>query len=249
MIKKFLNSIKVYDCGLTKVRIGNKHDGGYVALKEVCEKTKAIYSFGVGDDIGFEMDFTERFGDVPVELYDPTVDSILDMPCNFKFHREDAKNKSTGFVQESLLKMDVEWDEWSIIEDFNMRELAKFSQILIELHVVPVQGMDGHSYTPYFKGFHKSIEDKLNRRLFASYFEVLEKLKEFFYIFHIHANNSLPKVNVEGIEFPPLIELSLVRKDLVKDVRETDSTFPIEGLDFPNKTDRPDISNVYPFGG
>ena len=43
-IQKFLKEIKVYDCNLTKVRVGNESDGGYVALKELCEKTNIVYT-------------------------------------------------------------------------------------------------------------------------------------------------------------------------------------------------------------
>jgi hypothetical protein len=35
--------------------------------------------------------------------------------------------------------------------------------------------------------------------------------------------------------------VSFVRKDLVENIQETTASFPVEGLDFPNKTDRADI--------
>lgn len=254
MIKRLLDSIKVHDCELSKMRIGNRNDGGYVVLREICkDHTNAIYSFGIGDDISFEEDFTRAFNSsIPVRLYDPTIDKAPESEFSFEFYKQGVGADypvPKDFKQDSLLKMDIEWHEWKALTDLPARELAKFSQILIELHVIPVKGLAEGNYTTYFKQFHESVQSELNMRLFACYKEVIDKLKEFFYIYHIHANNSLPKVEAEGIEFPPLIELSLVRKDLVENVKETESTFPIEGLDFPNKTDRDDICYVYPLGG
>ena len=76
---------------------------------------------------------------------------------------------------------------------------------------------------------------------------MLRRLNEFFFLFHIHANNSLPKVNLGGQTFPPLLELSWVRKDLARYRRVTQEKYPIKGIDYPNKNDRPDIEKVYPF--
>ena len=85
--------------------------------------------------------------------------------------------------------------------------------------------------------------------MFETHYKVLKKLNDLFYIYHIHANNSLPKVELNGYSFPPLIELSLVRKDLVKNTNMTNEIFPVKGLDFQNKTDRDDIEDFYPIGG
>lgn len=257
MIKEFLESIKVYDVGLTKIRVGNLYDGGYVTLKEVCEKTQAIYSYGVGDDIGFELDFVSKFNSIPVKLYDPTIDSMpknnlcptAEIPNFFEFKKEgigEGYSLPKPFRLNSLLKMDIEWSEWSALELLEIKELTKFSQILIELHLIPVEGLEKKGYTIYFEQFHGSVQSMMNQLFFSYYSKTLELLNEFFYIYHIHANNSLPKVEVEGCTFPPLLELSLVRKDLVGKVKEEGSIFPVEGLDFPNKKDRPDIENVYP---
>lgn len=254
MIQDFLDSIQVKDVGLTKVRVGNKHDGGYVALEEICEKTKAIYSFGVGDDVGFELDFTKKFGPIKVDLFDPTINkmpeaAIYHLFCNF--YKQGIGSDypvPTNFIQDSLLKIDVEWHEWAAFDIMSTKELLKFNQILAEFHIIPIQGMQNEHCSPYFDQFYGSVQDEMNKNIFSYYTSVMNGLTKHFHIFHIHANNSLPKTEVNGISFPPLIELSLVRKDLVKDAQNTKDSFPVEGLDFPNKTDRPDITNIYPLG-
>ena len=74
------------------------------------------------------------------------------------------------------------------------------------------------------------------------------KLLDLFYIFHIHANNSLPKMSVNGHSFPPLLEISFIRKDLISSIPKlSQEKYPIKGIDYPNKNDRSDIEKVYPF--
>lgn len=267
-VSKFLKEIKVYDCDLTKIRIGNESDGGYIALKELCEKTNTVYSFGVENDVGFELDFVNRFPDSRVSLFDPTIDSL---PCDHKRftffklgvgqNHERLQSIMLGDIVSSskLLKIDIEWDEWDALLSTPSKVLKQFNQLLIEFHIVSVDtltqierpGFAGPHFilTPYFSKFYRSVYDKINDAIFRMYCDVLRKLNKNFYIFHIHANNSLSEINVDEHRFPPLIELSFVRKDLVENVCETDASFPVSWLDFPNKTDRPDIDLQYPLGG
>ncbi len=262
-VAKFLREIKIYDCHLTKTRIGDEQDGGYVALKEICEKTDVLYTLGVGDDVSFEMDFMNRFPVKEIKLFDPAIRRSPVEQSKFVFFKIRVGPKhhtlndiwKDGFSR-ALLKMDVEWDEWEILKQVSNKELLKYDQLLIEFHVIPVKFFPGPQekvmdfpYTPYFRGFLESVHDKINDILFGMYYEVMKKLNWLFYGYHIHANNSLAKINVNGHSFPPLIEMSFVRKDLVGRIPETTHSFPIGGLDYPNKSDRKDITNFYPLGG
>ena len=255
-VTKFLREIKARDCNLTKIRIGNKRDGGYVALKELCEKTGVVYSFGVGDDIGFELDFVDRFPQVrEIRLFDPTINYLPIVHPKFIFNRVGVGRGLNALntlcrreTDNAMLKMDIEWNEWEVLQYASDETLQAYDQILIEFHIVKIDDVVAENYTAYFQDFMTSVYDKINQRLFHMYLEIIRKLKRLFYIYHVHANNSLAKVCAGGHSFPPLIELSLVRKDLVKGVHETTSGFPVEGLDYPNKSDREDITNFYPLG-
>jgi hypothetical protein len=246
-IEKFLKEIKVYDCSdMTKIRLGNKSDGGYVVLKEICDQTGVLYSFGVGDDVGFELDFVDLFPGAGVKLFDPTIDRLPINHPNFNFTKSGiSKEKLNQVNRNSLLKIDVEWDEWEVLYSLEDEILSRFNQILIEFHVSLMESRRSY-LSPYFQQFYQSVTDKINCELANKYFTVMRRLTNQFYIYHIHANNSLQKVQLNGNSFPPLIEISFVRKDLVKTVSLTTVTFPIEGLDCPNKTDRPDIKDFYP---
>jgi len=248
-VTRFLRGIKVYDCNLTKTRIGDERDGGYVALKELCEKTDVVYTFGVGGDVSFELDFVKRFPVKGIKLFDPTINRLPVSCPEFDFfkvgigsERNTLEDIWTSGLSFAILKMDIEWDEWEILRKVSDKTLLRYSQLLIEFHIVQIPYVAAESYSPYFQAFMKSTCSKINNKLFGMYYEVIEKLNRLFFCYHIHANNSLPETSAYGYSFPPLIELSFVRKDLVGDVCKTVCSFPIKDIDYPNKSDRPDVN-------
>ena len=251
-IGDFLRSIKVVDCELTKIRVGNANDGGYVAYQELCERSKVVYSAGIGGDVGFEEDWLQRWPKTKFLLFDPNID---DLPPKHRHNGFTLHKLGLGLkwkplkkvVADSTLKMDIEWDEYGAFQVMEDEELQKFSQMLVEFHIVHAETPENLS--PYFSQFYDNVYSHVNQDLFAMYLGVMQRLSNWFHIFHIHANNSLPLVNVEGYIFPPLLEVSFVRKNLVKKVTPTKANFPIAGLDQPNKTNRPDLLDWYPFVG
>lgn len=238
-IKNFLAEIKkVYDCGYTKVRFGNQYDGGYIVLDELCDVTDFIYSAGVGEDVSFELGFVTNNAHTKVKLFDPTIYHSPIIHDNFEFFKSKI-DQTKEIYRNSILKMDIEWDEWETLKLFSDGTLQKFNQILIEFHVVHTEPKKGLS--PYFNKFYKGVYAQINEVLFETYYETIKRLNQYFYIYHIHANNSLPEITIGEYKFPPLLELSFVRKDLVREAIKIKTKYPIQGLDFPNKADRPDI--------
>jgi len=248
-IGDFFRKISVVDVGLTKTRIGGPNDGGYVALKEICDKTEKIMTFGVGNDVSFEADFLYRFPNTTsCLLCDPTIQKLPEVNDKFVHIKKYANQLyPEGFKEHtgnSLLKVDIECHEWELLREIKAEDLKRFSQILIEMHVFHVEHKEnGHS--PYFHMIIGDFFEQCNIDIFQKYNAGIDKILENFHIFHIHANNSLQMVNLDAWSFPPLLELSLVRKDLVGEVTESRDKFPTS-LDRPNKTDRPDVINYYP---
>ncbi len=265
-VEELLKSICVYDClGTEKVRIGNNADGGYIALDEICRNTKTLLSFGVEDNVTFEANFVENYPKSAVVLYDHTVNGLPQQNDNFCFVKKGVSSTTTGdFVAISeiinrsseniTMKMDVEWDEWEILKSMSPSDFDNVDQILIEFHFalidtdekfVPNQNPD-YKLTPYFCNFYKTIYNKINDDLLLKYKEVIDMLNDRYYAFHIHPNNSLKKINYGKHSFPPLLEMSFVRKDLISNALKTKQSFPVEGLDFPNKPYKPELENYYP---
>lgn len=247
--EKFFNLIKIKDCGLTKIRVGNEGDGGYVAYKELCEQSKVVYSFGVGNDVGFELAWVQMFPNSEIKLFDPIITALPKEHQRFTFQRYGIglQFQPLDLVENnSTLKMDVEYDEWGALQIFKKDVLNSFSQILVEFHIIHVAPQGDLS--PYFSQLYRKVTKGINQDLFAYYYDALMFLTNNFHIFHIHANNSLPVVHCDGFTFPPLLEMSLVRKDLVRgQVTDGRVGFPVTGLDVANKADRPDIVGYYPF--
>ena len=146
--------------------------------------------------------------------------------------------------------MDIEGNEWHILQKIDESNLSKISQMVIEFHLIHIdinKKVLSEKYTPYFTKFYKNNYSSINRDLFQKYFEIIKKLNKYFYIFHIHPNNSIKKINIENFSIPPLLEISFINRKCVRSVRISESKFPIKNLDFPNKIDRSDIKNFYPF--
>jgi hypothetical protein len=250
-IEKFFHEInRVYHIpNLKKIRIGRKRDGGYVLFKELCEKTKVVYTVGVGDDVSFELDFIKKFPNTEVVcLCDPTIEKL---PVeNDKFIFSKSSIDAIGEVHEnSLLKVDMEWNEWEAFSNLNKEFFKKFNQIVIELHLFTADG--DRFLSPYFTKLYSEVDNKINSALFQFYYQVLKSLNDLFYIYHIHPNNSLPKTQMGKYSFPPLLEVSFINKECVdfgilSGMEE--KTKRKKGLDYPNKLDRPDIVDFFPIG-
>ena len=261
-IFQFLNLLKIYDTKFKKIRIGPKHDGGYVLLNELIKKKTSLVSLGVGNDIAFDIDYLKKSLNSKAYLYDKT-SNIKSKNKNLFFYKKNvsafsnkkAKNIAINnllnkFKNKITLKIDIEGNEWHLLKQISKKNFKKISQMVVEFHLIHVDAdkkILSKKYTPYFTKFYNYNYKSINNDLFKKYYEIVKKLKEFFYIFHIHPNNSLKKIYIENFNIPPLLEISFVNKKHVRKVGFTKNKYPIKNLDFPNKIDRSDIVNFYPF--
>lgn len=242
-----INQFIPYDCfidnkSLTKIRVGNKSDGGYVIYKELFNKVTKVFSFGIGDDISFEIELSKKFSNIhKINLFDPTI-NLINVPDKklFTFKKETLLKEDTSLFFEkentnnSLLKMDVEGDEWDYLYELGYE--VSFNNIIVEFHLFNI--LDRKDLSPYFtEVYNKKFIKEINDSIYERYLRVLSILNEEYYLYHIHVNNSLLLVK----DIPQLIECSFVRKDLIHKVEKTKTIFPIQELDYPNKVDRSDV--------
>jgi hypothetical protein len=172
-----LQPVALKNCKLK--RFGSANDGGYLMCENLIEPLDAAYSYGVGrnDDWGCEV---SRRYHVPVHQYDcfdparPTCDG-----GTFVFHNECVgdragdrgshlfdtlenqirKNGDTG--RRLIIKMDIEGAEWDSLLAVPDELLASIPQIAMEMH-----GFDN-----------------------PKILDVLQKLKQNFYLVNLHFNN------------------------------------------------------------
>ena len=75
---RYINSLTVYHCD-NKYRLGNKNDGGYVIMET--DNYDFLLSGGVGGDISFEKNFTEKYN-VNCVCFDGTENSGFELTKN-----------------------------------------------------------------------------------------------------------------------------------------------------------------------
>ena len=85
-------NLKIYNLDYKKKRIGPKKDGGYILLDQVSNKTDYLYSFGVENNIDFEIDFYSRYRPKKIFLFDHTIKK-LPKKTKFKFIKKGLSSK------------------------------------------------------------------------------------------------------------------------------------------------------------
>ncbi|OYU72195.1 MAG: hypothetical protein CFE32_24475, partial [Alphaproteobacteria bacterium PA3] len=92
------------------------------------------------------------------------------------------KKPNTG-----ILKIDIEGYEWEVFDNAKDDELARFTQVVVEMHDMG-----------------RCKEDAYLLRCKR----VMQKLSKHFGVYHVHANNWSPLVEVSGVWFPETLEVS-----------------------------------------
>ncbi|NIJ38723.1 hypothetical protein FHR22_003447 [Sphingopyxis panaciterrae] len=230
VLKSVLSLLQPYDAlNARKIRVGRPFDGGYV-MADAFEGVEAAYSFGINDDVSWDLDMALR--DVDIFQYDHTIDNL---PIeNSRFHWEQLgiaafssdNMRSIGDLikanghQDSnnlILKCDIECAEWETLRHTPKSILSKFSQIVLELHDIRRLG------NPEDDGARQAIVNLTNSHR----------------VIHVHGNNYGGVGIVGGICLPNVIELTLLRKDMDQFVA-SQSIFPTP-LDMPCNRSHADL--------
>lgn len=252
-IDNFFDLIKVYDMPYTKIRLGRNNDGGYVVPHELLHKdnpngVNEMYSIGIGDDFSFELDAMLEY-DLGIVAVDPSFTIDIPGPAITIVNKTLGKDITIQQLRRQyplqgnkMLKFDIEGAEWDAIGHHN-----DYDVIVCELHLFTAEPKQYH--TAYFKALQSHFISEVNESLFKRYYEFLSALLNSYAIFHIHGNNSLPKTEMCGYSFPPLLEMTLVNRKFMADSWSlSKERFPT-AIDQPNKVDahRPDFEYILPF--
>lgn len=187
------------------VRLGPAADGGYLVPDDLAD-IKACFSPGVSDEAGFELAFANRGvpcfladASVPEEpvkheniFFDPLFLGAISDSKRF-ISLEDWVNEKSVENGDLILQMDIEGAEYDVLRSAPPELLKRFRLIAIELH-----------------NFEFILTNKLSALSFEGFLKIL---LEHFEVVHIHPNNNRRPVFHKGIEIPPVIEMTLLRKD------------------------------------
>lgn len=212
------------------VRVGNSGDGGYVMATN-WENVSGAISIGIGSEDSWDRCVAQA--GVPVWQFDHT---ILSSPTrhslvqwspigvgpgsggeNQSLRSLDELIQMTGITGDRLiLKMDVEGAEWTALAG---QDLQCFEQILVELHGLDLQ---------------------VRPRKWPQTANALSTLTRSHVVVHVHANNCCGIANVAGVVIPRVLEVTLIRRDLLQEIAPERSVGPTS-LDFPNVPNRREV--------
>jgi hypothetical protein len=213
--------------GIAKIRIGHDEDGGYVVLDDFARVGYAL-SFGVGQEVSWDLDLANR--GIHVHQFDHTIDREPSAHEYIHFHRkklaamhqgndEDLRSAQRyGDHSMCIIKIDIEGDEWVVLESVKAGDFSKVTQLICEFH-----------------DFNRVDDDAWYHRAIA----VLEMLTKTFAVVHVHGNNNAPMQTLGNVAFPEILEVTFAQRNYFT-FSESNELFPTS-LDRPNRPDLPDI--------
>lgn len=221
--------------GKNFVRFGRNYDGGYIMVDNFKAFGGIAYSFGIGDDVSWDLDMAARGYDV--FMYDPTIDRLPQNHERFHFFKEgilgiEVKEKSMNTLENfirlnghedkenMILKMDVEGAEWSFLSTVSPELLSKFDQIVFE--------------------FHDMLRPK-DQSVMNATLACIKKINRTHSLVHLHASNCDSFLILDDkVLFPNVLELTYVKTSNYKLVEDENIFLPIS-LDAPNNKGGPDV--------
>lgn len=223
-LKEFFRSFRPAHTNHELIRIGSKHDGGYL-LPDDMDGIKICFSPGVSHNADFESEMANR--GVTCYLADYSVDAPPVKHKNIHFEkkflgdRDDDKymtldswvTKYGGNDNNLLLQMDIEEAEYEVIDRTSEQVLSRFRIILMEVH---------------------HLEQLCTAAGFERVSKLFLKLSKSFEIVHIHPNNFDCMFHYLSFAIPGTLEYTFLRKDRITQ-KDSDIALP-HPLDTANST-------------
>lgn len=236
----------LYNTPLTKIRVGNQNDGGYVIAK-LENKYDLFIAGGICDDISFEEDFIKLYPDLLCYAFDGTIDSLPNNNIqNIKFIKKNISNiNDKNFTDlceymnnynNIFMKIDIEGFEFKVLPVLiETYYINKIKQLVVEIH----SPADIHTFPDYYKGL-----SDINNKHMLNMFKNINKTHT---LIHLHANNGPDMTTITGIKVPHVFELTYVRNDYITD--KFKNTIPLPTiLDGRNVTTKKDyVLDWFPF--
>ena len=221
-VKNLLKKLLPYKINTNLVRLGEKNDGGYL-VPEDFKGIERNYSAGVGILTKFELDLINNHSIYSKMLdYNDIDKSIIPKGCEFIKKKLSLRNNAKEISinnwletndKEIMLKLDIEGNEYQVLQEISKENMNKIQILIIEFH---------------------NLRD-LRGTFFLNFFEnLMEKLESYFYVCHVHINNTSKIKKIGKLKIPDMIEVTLIKKNRVKNFKKEFSKLP---HDLDSKTD------------
>ncbi|MBI0535462.1 hypothetical protein D9599_07755 [Roseomonas sp. KE2513] len=213
--------------GVAKRRVGHAADGGYVMLDDL-EQVRFALSLGVGDEMTWDLEMAGR--GIEVHQFDYTIEAPPETHERIRFHRSRiapvaegsdhslASAQALGGNHPCIVKMDIEGDEWVVLDAAGEGDFERVTQLVLEFH---------------------DFDKVADNAWFGRAERVLRRLAASFAVVHVHANNYGALHSRGNVAFPELLEVTFANRGRY-DFEPTAEIFPTP-LDAPNRGDLPDI--------
>jgi Methyltransferase FkbM domain len=209
-LSQLVTSLRPIETEFELLRVGGPSDGGYLVPRDL-SGIKNCFSAGCDLTWHFEKNLDEEFG-ISSYILDSEDKRPRDLGPN-QFYtpkwlglKSDSRTITfsdwvslSNSMESNLLQMDIEGAEYPVIGNASDEELSKFRIIVIELH-----------------GLQAMRNSLILETIFRPFFE---KLLKNFIIVHAHPNNCCGNWKVKNLIFPRVIELTLLRRDRVREIR------------------------------
>lgn len=227
--REFLTLFTPVASGHPMIRVGGDADGGYL-IPDDLEGVAACFSPGVADAIEFDLAMA-RMG-IPGFLLDGSVDGLPNEHPLLTFekqflgsHTNEDHLSLDDWVQSEappdgdlVLQMDIEGAEYDVLNAVSEDTLKRFRTVVLEVHWLE------HVFDANWRSRVRQGFEKLNRH---------------FAVVHLHHNNHTGLVQLGGVRFPRVFEITYLRRDRLRE-NDAEITFP-HPLDQPNRPDLPDF--------
>ena len=210
-------------------RYGRSKDGGYFLASPI-NKDDLLISAGLSDDISFEEQLAPKIKfivglDHTIARLSTSVPNFEHVQHGLKAEASSGHSTLTSLLAEYpardyLLKIDIEGDEWKVLDATNAEDLQKFRQIVVEFH-----------------GFAQAISYTESTRMLR----VLDKLNTNHSVAVLHPNNNGIFHYFGTYQVPDVIEVTYLRNGETYEVQEN-SIEIAEGLLEQNSQIRRPIS-------
>ncbi len=223
----FIKQFLAHYVSVNLIRVGEDSDGGYL-IPDIRNKVSHCFSPGVDYMASFEESLA-RSHNIRTFMADASVQGPPLESEHFYFIKKFIGNHSHGdYITLSdwmnstlkgdegdlILQMDIEGGEYDVLEFESSELLARFSVMVIEFH-----------------HWHLIFDPQFLKRLNS----IFNKIYENFSICHVHPNNCCGIHKSDGVEVPPVLEITFIRNDQIE------SFINPEPVSLPHKLDRKNV--------